>query len=334
MAQLNKFLPAAIAEIAMCFLVAFSDPASAASDSDEFSKIDTPSPRDTEGHFDTKIGEISEWMSAIVELTKTKRYCYRVISEQAITFKLPDIENALQITSLNFIRAEDPATQIERVIVVSQPLMTNNAIRTQNGVALDRTVEFDLYRSRQEASMVRPVSSTGVVFGKIYPNVGDDRFDQQLRLSRLFSPLMACVVPVAQTIKGFEGSIERHSILPKTVKGVRTVGPYTHTLVIVGSTSMMITFKDKRPVQLEHWSHLDKKTGEPVVTDRVRVRWQKCESGELVPVNIQGMRAARIWPGEFSCKVYWTFGKDVGEDYFDQATQGFIGFHELVDIED
>lgn len=315
-----------------CFMAAsHSEDVAAIGEEDRFAVIDTPLPRDTEGHFDTEVSKISEWMSEIIELTTAKRYCYRVISEVSATYNVAKPEYAFQSRSLNFIRAEDPGKQIERTIVVSQSLTEDNAIRTKNGITLDQAVEFDLYRSPNEASMVRPVSPTGVIYGPIYPPDGDERFEVRLRHSKIFSPLLACFVPVSQTINGSGMSMRSHSLVPKAIKGSRTIGEYTHVMVVVGSTSMMITFKEERPVQLEHWSKVDEKSGEPVVSDRIGMRWAKCESGESVPVRIHGFRVARVFPGEFICKVDWKFGENVNKDYFDPASQGFIGFDELVD---
>ncbi|MCD0461147.1 hypothetical protein [Roseiconus lacunae] len=320
--------------IRLCILVCLMVPLGKSRDAtgeEKFLRIDTPLPRQTEGVFDTKISKVSEWMSEITELTNGQRYRYRVMSEIAVTYNTRNPEQAFQSKSVNFIRAEDPGKQVERIIVVSQPLMENNAIRTTNGVALDQAMEFDLYRSPDEAKMVRPISATGVVFGQVYPLVGDERFDRRLRTSRVFSPLLACLVPVYQTVNGSSMSIKQHSVLPKTIKGVRTIGQYTHVLIVFGSTSMMITFEDERPVQLEHWDEIDKEDGKPIVTDRVRAQWEKCESGERVPVRIHGFRTARVFPGEFFCNLDWNFGKNVSKDFFDQDTQGYIGFNELMD---
>ncbi len=293
-------------------------------DNDRLKRIKVPLPSAViEGGRD-KVPEVTRWMSDIVTATTAHSFECTVqysMSRTGLTKKHlnDDSRFGSAIANVgNFRLGREIGSGTRRIVSSYQPMSGHSYDQEE---LLRRTRMVDIYE-RDGKTVIALANGHAANDYLLRGDVGE--FTYFLESSGAFHPVRAAVVPVVQTLTGGAMEEHAHSILPNRMKGVLTIGQYTHVLIDFTRLRMIVTFQEKCPVQLEIWWPRGEREEDREITDVVRSVWRNASKDTRLPVRIQAMHLSQVRTAEYTADIQWRIGDAVEKRFFDRSTLGLL----------
>ncbi len=297
---------------------------------DELKRIETSLPQTVKGTHAIAASTIARWMNEIEIALSSNDYDFVVSCEFSFQFRKNEV-SYVGMDGVNFRWAERHLNNEKRLITTIQPLLGNEAIAKNDGVASDESSQADMLQRGARALLWR--MSGGGPPDDILREGPPSDFQLIFKMDRVFHPVRATVVQLSQTLVGESSRLSGHSILKETIQGSVKAGPYVHVLISIGGTvQMMVTFLDEVPVQTEVWHDVNEKNGEPIVHDVIRSYWREYKKGLRLPIKINGVRQHKVRPCELVANIPWKIGKDVDDVLFDRDSLGWVAADHSVPV--